>query len=258
MTGSQQQGVPSGAYGASDPASTDTDALGDSTTATPYYQDEFVTLWHGDCRDVLPTLEPVDLVLTDPPYGVTYNSNRVTGRGAQPISNDGTRLSLRLYREVIPALRAEHVLWFTRWDAWPDVWGDLGMHFPLRGLLVWDKGHNGMGDLKHWGNSYELIASAGTAQLTGSRDGSVLRFKGVSRSARNHPTEKPVDLLRYFIDKIQPRSVLDPFAGSGTTLVAAREAGARAIGIEVDERYCEVIAQRLAQGAQSDLFGGAA
>jgi 23S rRNA G2445 N2-methylase RlmL len=82
----------------------------------PYYEDGSVTLYHGDCRDVLPSLDPVDLVLTDPPYGVTYVSNSGAGRGTQPISNDGTRISLRLYRQVLPMLQAAHVLWFTRWD----------------------------------------------------------------------------------------------------------------------------------------------
>src|SRR5690349_2911481 len=88
---------------------------------TPYYVDDFVTLYHGDCREVLPSLPRVDLVLTDPPYGITYVSNAGAGKGTKPITNDGTRLSLWLYRSVFPLLQADHVLWFTRWDAWPDV-----------------------------------------------------------------------------------------------------------------------------------------
>ena len=111
---------------------------------SPYYSDDLVTLYHGDCRDVLENHPPVDLLLTDPPYGVTYVSNSGAGRGTKPISNDGTRLSLRLYRSVIPLVQARHVLWFTRWDAWPDVWVELGQSWPLRGLLVWDKGSPGM------------------------------------------------------------------------------------------------------------------
>ena len=211
---------------------------------TPYYQDEWVTLYHGDCRAVLPDLDPVALVLTDPPYGVTYVSNYTIGRGVRPITNDGTRLSLALYRSVLPLLRAEHVLWFTRWDAWPDVWAELGQWFPLRGLLVWDKGSPGMGDLKHWGPSYELIASAGSGKIAGSRDGSILRHAAPPPSVRLHPTEKPVSLLRYLIQKLDADIVLDPFAGSGSTLQAARDLGRKAVGIEIDERYCEAIASR--------------
>ena len=214
----------------------------------PYYQDESVTLYHGDCRDVLPTLDPVDLILTDPPYGITYVSNSGAGKGTKPITNDGARLSLRLYRSVFPLLRADHVLWFTRWDAWPDVWVEMGQWFPLRGMLVWDKGTPGMGDLNHWGLSYELIASAGTGKISGGRDGSILRHNGVPHGSRIHPTEKPVALLAYLIGKLEARTILDPFAGSGSTLYAARSLGRKAIGIEFDEAYCEAIARRLDQG----------
>jgi hypothetical protein len=170
-----------------------------------------------------------------------------TGQGSTPISNDGTRLSLALYRQVIPLLKANHILWFTRWDAWPDVWALLGMAYPLRGLLVWDKGSPGMGDLNHWGPSYELIASAGTGRTVGSRDQSVIKFPAPPPASRIHPTEKPVSLLSYLISKLAPTSVLDPFAGSGSTLHAARDLGIPAVGIESDERYCEAIARRLAQ-----------
>lgn len=215
----------------------------------PYYQDEAVTIYHGDCREIIPALpsETVDLVLTDPPYGVTYESNRVVGRGTNPISNDGTRLSLRLYRQTIPLLKTRHLLWFTRWDAWPDVWDIIGQSFPLRGLLVWDKGHPGMGDLSHWGCSYELIASAGEGRITGARDSSVLRYSPVQPKDRKHPTEKPAGLLAYLIEKLDAHLIVDPFMGSGATLSAAKGLGRKAIGIEIEERYCEIAAKRMAQ-----------
>jgi site-specific DNA-methyltransferase (adenine-specific) len=217
----------------------------------PYYEQSGATIYHGDCRDVLGDCGAVDLVLTDPPYGVTYQSNTGGHRGKEPITNDGTRLSLALYRQVMPmiaALPPTHVLWFTRWDAWPDVWMILGQFFQIRGLLVWDKGTPGMGDLNHWGPSYELIASAGRGQTSGSRDQSVLTgFPGVPHLDRNHPTEKPERLLSYLIWKLGASTVLDPFMGSGSTLVAAQASGCRSVGIEVDERYCEVAAKRLAQ-----------
>ena len=221
----------------------------------PYYEQDGIVIYHGDSRDVLPSVS-ADLVLTDPPYGVTYESNSGGRRGKEPITNDGTRLSLWLYRQVVPLLRANHVLWFTRWDAWPDVWAILGQFHPVRGLLVWDKGTPGMGDLHHWGPSYELIASAGRGKTTGSRDQSIIKFAGVTHGARTHPTEKPIALLAYLIGKLDPSVVLDPFAGSGATLLAAQKSGRKAIGIEIEERYCEIAAKRLAQGAL-DLFGEA-
>lgn len=214
----------------------------------PYYDEDGITIYHGNCLDVLPLLDRVDLCLTDPPYGINYESNWGAGRGKIPITNDGARLSLKLYRQVVPMIPADHVLWFTRWDAWPDVWEVLGMSFPMRGLLVWDKGHPGMGDLSHWGPSYELVASVGIGKTRGTRDQSVLHFTPLAPGQRVHPTEKPVSLLRYLIGKLAPSSVLDPFMGSGSTLVAAKSLGCRAIGIEVEERYCELAAERLAQG----------
>lgn len=215
----------------------------------PYYRDDLVALYHGDCRDVLPELDAVDLVLTDPAYGIEYVSGWTTGRGVQPITNDGARLSVAVQRKVIPLLRTKHVLWFTRWDVWPDIWSELGPWFPLRGLLVWDKGDPGMGDLKHWGPSYELIASGGWGSCIGSRDQSVIRFNKVPVHNRHHPTEKPQDLLRYLIRKMGPASVLDPFAGSATTLAAASSLGIPSIGIEIDEARCEVAATRLSKTA---------
>lgn len=209
------------------------------------------TLYRGDCRDVLESLTPVDLVLTDPPYGVTYVSNAAAGKGTIPITNDGTRLSLALYRQVLPLLKTEHLLWFTRWDAWPDVWMNIGQYFPVRGVLIWDKGTPGMGDLSHWGLSYEMIASAGTGKIQGGRDGSILRFGGVPPQNRQHPTEKPIALLAYLIRKLGPKSVLDPFMGSGTTGTAAVAAGCDFVGIEVDgenfDKSCKRIEQAQAQ-----------
>jgi site-specific DNA-methyltransferase (adenine-specific) len=210
-----------------------------------------VDLRLGDCLEVMKSLPDgsVDAVVTDPPYGVTYQSNMGVGPGTIPITNDGTRLSLRLYRGLIPMIRATHILWFTRWDAWPDVWEILGQNFPVRGLLVWEKGSPGMGDLKHWGPSYELIASAGTGHLRGKRDGSVLHYNTVPPRDRNHPTEKPVELLKYLIEKITDAgdTVLDPFMGSGTTGVACVQTGRNFIGIEIDPGYFAIAQKRIAE-----------
>jgi site-specific DNA-methyltransferase (adenine-specific) len=225
----------------------------------PYYQDDLVTLYKGDCRDILPELGAFDLCLTDPPYGVTYESNKNVGRGNMQISNDGARLSLALYRQVLPLIRANHVLWATRWDAWPDVWVLMGQYWPIRGLLIWDKMSPGMGDLSHWGPSYEMYASAGRGKITGSRDQSVLRYATVPPAHRIHPTEKPQGLLRYLIRKLAPSSLVDPFSGGGSALVAAKALGVPAVGIELEERWCADTASRLAgvrpDGAvDNDLF----
>ena len=214
-------------------------------------------LWHGDCREVLPLLARFDLVLTDPPYGITYQSNAGVGAGTVPITNDGTRVSLRLYRAVIPLLRGAPTLWCTRWDAWPDVWELFAAAMKVNGLLVWDKGQPGMGDLNHWGPSYELIASCGPVRTRGSRDCSVLRYNTVPSGKRNHPTEKPVALFEYLLQKATDfgMTALDPFMGAGTSGLAAARSGRRFIGIEQDRAYFDIACERIARAqAQGQLL----
>jgi DNA modification methylase len=122
-------------------------------------------------------------------------------------------------------------------------------------VLTWDKGDwPGMGDLKlPWGPSTEEIYVLGSG-FTGKRGGSVVRCDRLTGELI-HPNEKPVELLGKLIERCPPGLIADPFMGSGTTLVAAKLLGRPAIGVEVDERYCELAANRLAQGV---LFGGAA
>lgn len=215
-------------------------------------------LYLGDCRDILPTLPKADAVITDPPYGITYQSNAGVGSGTRPISNDGTRVSLRLYRAVIPLLQGAPTLWCTRWDAWPDVWELFAASMKVNGLLVWDKGQPGMGDLKHWGPSYELIASCGPVRTRGSRDCSVLRYNTVPSHNRNHPTEKPEQLFRYLTEKITDpgMTVLDPFMGSGTTGVAAVKSGRKFIGIEVDPEYFATACRRIEDAQRESEVSG--
>ena len=208
----------------------------------PYYDHGGITLYHGDCRDVLPTLAPgsVDLVLTDPPYGVAYASGRENSLPG--IKNDGD-LAIR---------DAALALWGDRPAI---VFGSWKRAAPARAhtCLVWEKGpHSGMGDLSvPWKPNWEAIYVCGHG-FEGARDSSVLYVHAPptwnSGGRRHHAHEKPVALIRALLAKC-PRdwAVLDPFVGSGTTLVAAKTLGRRAIGIEIEERYCEIAAKRLAQ-----------
>lgn len=215
------------------------------------------TLYLGDCLDIAPSVS-AELVVTDPPYGATYQSNHRVGPGSTPITNDGTRISLRLYKRLLPHIVGLPVLWFTRWDAWPDVWEIFAGFMKVNGLLVWDKGSPGMGNLDHWGPSYEMIASCGPVRTRGSRDCSVLSgFKMVPPKQRHHPTEKPVDLMAYLVEKASdPEAVVfDPFMGSGTTGVAAVRSGRSFIGCEVDEGYFDIACRRIEDAQrQGDMF----
>lgn len=200
----------------------------------PYYEHAGITIYHGDCRGVLP-LVSADVMVTDPPYGVEYRSgwdNKF--RGVQVASDEDTTC-----RDEVLAL----------WGDKPAiVFGSWKRPRPAAttALLVWDKGTVGMGDLSiPWFPSTEEIYVIGSG-WAGTRTSSVLH-----RVVRNtfHPTEKPVALICDLLRKCQPSwTVLDPFMGSGTTLRAAKDLGHKAIGIEIEERYCEIAARRLAQG----------
>lgn len=198
----------------------------------PYYDCDGITLYHGDCREILPHLS-ADVVVTDPPYGMAYSS----GWAANPIQNDHDTAA----RDAILAMWSPRpAIVFGRWS----VERPAG----VRARLVWDKGEwPGMGDLSFpWGPSDEEVYVLG-AGFAGRRVGTVLRSDRLG-SAMSHPNEKPVTLLQRLIERCPPGTILDPFMGSGTTLVAAKLEGRRAIGIEIEERYCEIAARRLAQG----------
>jgi site-specific DNA-methyltransferase (adenine-specific) len=210
---------------------------------TPYYADESVTLYHGDCREILPALPDAGCVLvTDPPYGISHSSNRpgAPRRGEQIANDDATTV-----RDEVLAL----------WGSRPAlVFGSCRVQppqIPVRATLVWDKGgHVGMGDLSlPWKQNWEHIYVSGQG-FVGRRDTGVLRFNALAPWAGEytHPHEKPVELMRALIEKCAPlATILDPFAGSGTTLRAAKDLGRSAIGIEIEERYCEVAVRRLGQ-----------
>ena len=235
----------------------------------PYYQRAGITLYLGDCREVLPRLTgEVDLLLTDPPYGVDASTTGMRRK----------QLALASLANDLPADRGLVLEGLAL--AWPRlamdrhayVFGpfDLAVLPQAGGIaeLVWDKGGGFVGDTQSpWGKSHEAVQfavrSSGTkgsrgGQLARIRRGSVLRHQRPSGRAVLHPTEKPVTLLRELVE-ISSRHgelVLDPFVGSGSTLVAALLEGRRAIGIELDQAWCDVAVARLdALTKQASLFG---
>lgn len=208
---------------------------------TPYYDDGTVTLYHGDCRAVTAWLA-ADVLVTDPPYGMTLRSSRNGEFGDCAIANDGDTAARD---DVLQAWGDRPALVFGRWSVTRPA--------ATRALLTWEKGeHVGMGDLKlPWKPNTEEIYVLGSG-FTGSRTGSVLYHLAIAGTVavsrgRNHPTEKPIDLMRGLVVKCPPGTIADPFAGSGSTLRAAKDLGRRAIGVELDERYCEIAAKRLSQ-----------
>lgn len=192
---------------------------------TPYYERDGIVIYHGDCREILPALDPVDLVLTDPPYGIGLAANPFRQRfeaaewDGEPVDGDLLRCVIEKGRDAI-------------------VWG--GNYFGLpahQRFLVWDKVQP------------EDFSSAMCEQAWTTLDGPAKMFRRhVVSYEKWHPTQKPVELMRWCIGLApEPATILDPFMGSGTTLRAAKDLGRKAIGIEIEERYCEIAVKRLAQ-----------
>lgn len=217
----------------------------------PYYENEMVTLFHGDCANLSASF---DLLLTDPPYGQEFVSGRSDLWGPIEMDDQPDQVVTRLAHVIKGLKRSRHCYIFGPLDiSTLNICGTTE--------LVWDKQVLGMGDLsKPWGPQHEKI-TFGTYQTSKAnresgygglsarlRKGSVLRsIRPHSNRVKNHPTEKPLDILRMMIESssLIGETVCDPFAGSGSTLVAAAIEGRRAIGCEISEKYCETAARRI-------------
>ena len=222
---------------------------------TLYYQDDHVTLYHGDCLTEHREWLNADVLVTDPPYGVAYTG--FGGRKGEPRRDrDGHSIA----GDATPQVRDDAIA------AWGDgpalVFGKWTIARPAatRARLIWDKTPCGfMGDLAMpWGGVDEEIYVLGSGFI-GKRSPNIINaptlMSGDHRRP-DHPTPKPTPLMERLIEKCPPGVIADPFAGSGATLLAARNLGRRAIGVELEEKYCEIIAKRLDQGVLD--FGGAA
>jgi DNA modification methylase len=202
-------------------------------SARKYYDHKNITIYHGDCREVLPTIE-ADALISDPPYGVNYSSGWDNEFQNVQIANDGD-ISVR--DAVLQIWGARPAIVFGSWKK-PKPQGTMA-------VLVWDKGTVGMGDLSiPWFPCTEEIYVLGSGWV-GTRTSAVMRHIA---NNQYHPTEKPLGLMRELCGKCNPQwRILDPFMGSGTTLRAAKDLGLKAIGIEIEEKYCEIAARRLEQ-----------
>ena len=209
----------------------------------PYFESGRIVLYHGDALELASLWVGADVLVMDPPYGMRFVSSKTTQ--SRPIANDETT-------EVREAALA---LWGSERPA--AVFGTWKVPRPAgtRHRLIWDKQDGsgaGMGDLDAaFGNSEEEIYLLGEWKR-----GDRTRLPNVLRTSSGmaflatsigHPTPKPVDLMERIIRAAPQGTIADPFAGSGSTLVAAKNLGRHAIGIELEERYCEIAAQRLSQ-----------
>jgi DNA modification methylase len=206
-----------------------------------YYQDDWSTIYHGDCRDILPLLEPVDLVLTDPPYGIKRD------KGFEGFGGFGTPIARRRFEDDnwdqerpdkalfdLLLVKAQSILLFGG-----NFFADLlpqGKHW-----IVWDK-KNTMPDFGDCELIWTNLPRNSVKIITCEYNGLIGK-----ESWRAHPTQKPLRLLIELLKRYSGDTILDPFMGSGTTLVAAKNLNRKAIGIEIEERYCKIAVSRLKQ-----------
>ena len=198
-------------------------------------------LWHGDCREVLPLLPPVDLVLTDPPYGIKrfekgFGTTRFKGHGAE---KTGIEWDKRPEKELFDQLLA--------FGAVSIIWGSNNFPLPTSEyFLVWDKCQ-----------TVDNFASAELAFTNAKRPAKVFRYSihqhNCDERDKAHPTQKPVPLMEWCLSLVsEAKTVCDPFMGSGTTGVACARMGLQFVGIERERKYfdlaCERITRAQAQG----------
>ena len=197
----------------------------------PYYQDKWVTIYHGDCREILPTLEPVDLVLTDPPYGLNTKMQGGTW-GITYKHSDMIKWDYLCEAELLTQI--------VNMAAVSIIWG--GNNYPLnptRCWLIWDKIVRVP--------TLSDVELAWTNMDKPSKIFSSLRMS--CNGNKRHPTEKPIDLICWSITQCNSEIsvILDPFLGSGTTCYCAKKLNHKSIGIEIEEKYCEIAAKRCMQ-----------
>lgn len=210
----------------------------------------------GDCTEqnnkqkLFDNINP-DIVLTDPPYssGGFQEARKRTGsigtRQNATILNDSlsTRGYLSLIKNMLSGLNTDVVYIFTDWRMWSWTVDSLeSSGFPVRNMLVWDKTQMGMGF--PWRTQHELItfAKRTPSKMLDGKRGNVLQANRTGNI--NHPTEKPVELLKQIIDNTEGKIIYDPFLGSGSTLIAAEQTGRICMGLEIDSHYCSVICKR--------------
>lgn len=224
-----------------------------------------VRLIHGDCLDVLRTLDAgsVDAVITDPPYGISYQSARRTDRNKwkPKIANDSLPFVWWLHAAAGLLAPGGALLCFCRWDvseAFRQAIGWAGLK--VRGQIVWDRIGHGAGDTAGSpAPCHDLVwyATKGRRVFHGKRPTSVVRSMRVGGATLLHPNEKPVGLMASLVDAYAAPGglVLDPFMGSGTTGVACVRTGRRFVGIEIDAGYYEIARRRVdEERARCPLF----
>lgn len=218
---------------------------------TPYYDVDGITIYHGDCREILPHLPMVDLVLTDPPYGIGMDK----------------AVTMPIHKNKFGKVRTSANYGFADWDSQipPKIVFDTmlkisknqiiygGNYFteylyPTNSWIFWDKKNNPQNGKTF--SDGELIWTSLSFPMKKITYGWIGfdYINNPSKEVKQHPSQKPTPIIGILINLVDCDTILDPFMGSGTTLVAAKQLHRKAIGIEIEQRYCDIAIKRLSQG----------
>jgi DNA modification methylase len=196
----------------------------------PYYQDKYVQIYHGDCREILPTLPKVDLVLTDPPYGL--NTKMQGGTWGIKFKHS----DMKDWDYLVDQSLITQIISIAKYSI---IWGANNYIMPpSRCWLAWDKLQklDTLADFELAWTNFDKPCKSWTERRNHAKNGN------------QHATQKPISLMKWCIlqtDNVQ--MILDTFMGSGTTLVASKELNKYSIGIDISEKYCEIAANRCRQ-----------
>jgi len=209
----------------------------------PYYEEENITIYNGDCLEVIPELDMVDCIIADPPYGLNYLSNHYKyGNPHLRIENDN-----KLFIPIIglwKKLKSTGAMYVFYSHKLPLVSDNI------RNVIIWVKNNWTAGDLEgDFGNQYECLAYMPKEdfKIKGKRYPNVWNFD--REIPKYHPTQKPTSIINRIIESstIENDTILDPFLGSGTTARACKDLGRKCIGIEISKQYCDIAIKRLGQ-----------
>lgn len=214
-----------------------------------YYQDDYITLYHGDCLEQTAWLD-ADVLVTDPPYGIAWSSRGsyggdMKGKGAVSIRNViANDKSIEIRDEMLSRWGTKPAILFGSWRV------DRPVNTEHR--LIWHKAGMppGPANAPFMSQDEEIYILGSGFRSSAPPMRSVIRtdeHRPTAVAETGHPTPKPIKLMELLIDRCPKGLLADPFAGSGATLVAAKNLGRKAIGVELEEKYCELIAKRLSQ-----------
>lgn len=216
---------------------------------TPYYEHAGITIYHGDCREIMPHVGKVDAVVTDPPYGEVNRTNS----GLRDLSKgvaDVVHFDMKSVLHYVCKTDATSVYVFCGIEQIGIVRKSLKDDGYSTRLCVWEKTNPSPMNGQHmWLSSLESCVYARKSGAVFNEFCASPVFKFPSGSSSIHPTQKPLQLIKklMLVSSDENQTILDPFMGSGTTLVAAKQLGRKAIGIEISRKYCDIAIKRLSQ-----------